>query len=79
MTLSQLLSSILVQFVTFNFLPFLYQFTVGLGDAFETHLITFSVPSFIVFSPLNDSMLGGVLAIKRGRLSLTSIYNKQMC
>lgn len=69
MTLSQLLSSILEQFVTFNFLPFLYQFTVGLGDAFATHLITFSVPSFIVFSPLKDSMVGGFIAIKKARLS----------
>lgn len=75
MTLSQLLSPIMVQFVTFNFLPFLYQFTLGLGDAFAMHLITFSVPSFIVLSPLKASMVGGDIAIKKGKV----VFNKQMC
>ena len=70
MTFLQLLSFALVQFVLFNFLPFLYQSALGLGDAFATHLITFCVPSFIVVSPLKESIVGGVIAIKKEGLCL---------
>ena len=70
MTFSQLLSFALVQFVLFNFLPFLYQFMLGLGDAFAMHLIIFCVPSFIVVSPLKGLMVGGVRAITKERLRL---------
>ena len=71
MTFLQLLSFALVQFVLCNFLPFLYQFALGLGDAFATHLITFCVLSFTLRSPLKGSMVGGVIAIKKARLCLT--------
>ena len=67
MTFSQLLSLALVQSVAFNFLPFLYQFALGLGDAFAMHLITFCVPSFIVLSPLKGVMVGGVISAKKSQ------------
>ena len=70
MTFLQLLSFALVQFVLFNFLPFLYQFALGFGDAFATHLITFCVPSFMVVSPLKGLMVGGVMATKKEGLCL---------
>ena len=70
MTFLQLLSFVLVHFVVFNFLPFLYQFALGLGDALATHLITFCVPSFIVVSPLKGPMVGGVISVKKARLYL---------
>ena len=68
MTFSQLLSFVLVQFVAFNFLPFLYQFALGLGDAIAMHFITFCVPSFIVVFPLKGVMVGGAISVKKAKV-----------